>query len=212
MKNPNTPVAEIKPQSPIVALAYNHRNTDQIGFGCYNGRVGFWDPRSNKKHPIKMSDIDKSHHEPVVDFIWMSSKGGNEFVTCSTDGQVLWWNSQNLKEPVDRLQITEKDEPGAKVIGATSLEYVSDHGPKYLIGTERGSIMLASKKPRNNASLSHASSFGVEMGRHLGPIYSIKRNPVYPSYFLSVGDWSASVILPPKIVNRFGMKSLRFLS
>jgi dynein intermediate chain 2, axonemal len=99
----------------------------------------------------------------------------------------------NLKEPTDSLKISESDEAGAKVIGATSLEYVSDHGPKYLIGTERGSIMMSTKKPKNEAVLNFNSSFGLKMGRHLGPIYSIKRNPTYARYFLAVGDWSASV-------------------
>lgn len=199
MKNPNTPVSTINPPSPIVSLAYNHRNTDQIGFGCYDGRVGYWDPRASSKHPVKMSIIENSHHEPVVDFIWMSSKGGNEFVTCSTDGQVLWWNIANLKEPVQshNLWVTENEYEGEvpkKKVGATSLEYVSDHGPKYLIGTERGSIMMASKKPKDDPSMNYNSSFGLEIGRHLGPIYRIKRNPVYPNYFLTIGDWSASVI------------------
>lgn len=194
MKNPNTPAYEIHPPSPIVSLAYNHRNVEQIGYGCYNGRVGVCDARMDPKHPAKLSEIEKSHHEPVVDFIWMSSKGGNEFVTCSTDGQVLWWSLNNLKEPIDSLWVTETEEEGSKTIGATSLEYVSDHGPKYLIGTERGSIMMATKKPKNNAFMNFNSSFGLEIGRHLGPIYSIKRNPVYPNYFLTIGDWSASVI------------------
>lgn len=144
-----------------------------------------------------MSNIEKSHHEPVIDLIWMSSKAGNEFVTCSTDGQVLWWTLNNgLKEPTDSLQISESDEDGAKVIGATSLEYVSDHGPKYLIGTERGSIMMSTKKPKNEAFINFNSSFGLKLGRHLGPIYSIKRNPTYARYFLTVGDWSASVSIP----------------
>ena len=164
-----------------------------IGFGCYNGRVGCWDPRNGKKDPIVMSNIENSHHEPVIDLIWMSSKGGNEFVTCSTDGQVLWWDLTNLKEPTDSLKITETDQPDAKFIGATSLEYVSDHGPKFLIGTERGSIMMATKKSKNEAFMNYTSSFGLKKGRHLGPIYSIKRNPAFPNYFLSVGDWSASV-------------------
>lgn len=176
-----------------MTLAYNHKNTSQIGFGCYNGRVGCWDPRSNKKDAVLMSNVENSHHEPVVDLIWMSSKAGNEFVTCSTDGQVLWWDLTNLKEPTDILKISESDDPAAKHIGATSLEYVSDHGPKYLIGTEKGSVIMATKKPKNQAVLNINSSFGLQFGRHLGPIQSVKRNPFYARYFLTVGDWTASV-------------------
>ena len=35
--------------------------------------------------------------------------------------------------------------------------------------------------------------FGIESGKHHGPIYGIQRNPVHPKYFLSVGDWSAKI-------------------
>lgn len=33
-------------------------------------------------------------------------------------------------------------------IGGTSFEYVPDYGPKYLIGTELGSIIMITKKPK----------------------------------------------------------------
>ena len=77
-------------------MAFNHKNTDQLGFGCYNGTVGIWDFKVNSKLPSVMSEIETSHHEPVVDLIWLSSKGGNEFVSCSTDGKVFWWDMRNL--------------------------------------------------------------------------------------------------------------------
>jgi dynein intermediate chain 2, axonemal len=38
-------------------------------------------------------------------------------------------------------------EPKNKILGATSLEYNSDAGPlKYLVGTEQGYILQATKK------------------------------------------------------------------
>lgn len=68
-----------------------------------------------------------------------------------------------------------------------------DHGPKYLIGTEKGSIMLATKKPNKNPEINYNVSYGLNIGRHLGPVQSIKRNPFNYKYFLSVGDWSVNV-------------------
>jgi len=38
-----------------------------------------------------------------------------------------------------------------------------------------------------------ASRYGMESGRHLGPIYSINRSIPNNRYFLSVGDWSAKI-------------------
>jgi len=36
------------------------------------------------------------------------SKTGTEFVTTSTDGRALWWDTRKLSEgPIESLQITE---------------------------------------------------------------------------------------------------------
>lgn len=88
-------------------MAFNHKNVEQLGFGSYNGTVGLWDFRVNKHLPSIISEVETSHHEPVVDLIWMSSKGGNEFVSCSTDGKVYWWDSRNLSAPTDSLFVSE---------------------------------------------------------------------------------------------------------
>ena len=53
-----------------------------------------WDSRT--KNEFIISDVEKSHHEPIFDLKWMSSKGGNEFVSVSTDGRVMWWDYRNL--------------------------------------------------------------------------------------------------------------------
>lgn len=201
LKSPNSPLTSINPPSPITALAYNHKNVDDIAFGTYNGRVGFVDVRvsNDRISNDQISDVEESHHEPIMDVIWLSSKLNNEFVTSSSDGKIMWWDNRKLSKPIDKLYISETD--GAKgedghplnVIGGTSLEFVPDHGPKYLIGTEKGSIMLANKKPKKSAELNYNVSYGLNIGRHLGPIYSIKRNPTFLKYFMSVGDWSVNL-------------------
>ncbi len=118
--------------------------------------VGIWDARDNKKVPQILSEVENSHYEPVMDLIWLSSKSGSEFVTCSTDGQVLWWDCRDLSQPTDKLLIQETQPVKGvydKVIGVTSFEYVPDYGPKYLMGTEKGSILLATKKPKKKVEI-----------------------------------------------------------
>lgn len=197
VNNPNSPLETLKPPSAVVKLAYNHKNTDQLAFGCYNGVVGVWDLRVNRKTPSILSEIETSHYEPVVDLFWLSSKGGNEFVSCSTDGRVIWWDYRNISQPTDVLVISESQSiPGnnSKVVGATSLEYVADYGPKYLVGTETGAIMLATKKPKKNVEINFNNSYGLEsVGRHMGPVTRIQRNPFNPRFFMSVGDWSVNI-------------------
>lgn len=53
-----------------------------------NGTVGIWDVRDNKKKAVLVSEPENSHYDSVTDLMWLSSKGGNEFVTVSTDGTV----------------------------------------------------------------------------------------------------------------------------
>ena len=68
--------------------------------------------------------------------------------------------------------------------------------PKYLIGTEKGTIMLATKKPKKNVELNQNNTYGGEGSqKHMGPVYSIQRNPFNPRYFMSVGDWGVNVVL-----------------
>lgn len=67
-----------------------------------------WDSRT--KNEFIISDVEKSHHEPVFDLQWMSSKGGNEFVSVSTDGRVMWWDYRNLQQPTDIIEIYESND------------------------------------------------------------------------------------------------------
>lgn len=51
--------------------------------------------------------------------------------------------------------------------------------------------MVANKKPKKNVEIT--ARYGLDSGRHLGPVYSINRSPPNTKYFLTVGDWSAKV-------------------
>ncbi len=83
------------------------------------------------------------------------------------------------------------DKPTPKILGGTSLEYNSDASPlKYLIGTEQGSLMQATKK-KDRVEIN--MRFGAEQGKHHGPVYALQRNPAHLKFFLSVGDWSAKI-------------------
>lgn len=95
--------------------------------------------------------------------MWLSSKGGNEFVTTSSDGTVKWWDSRNLNAPTDFLQIKENpNDLKNLLIGGTCIEYVAEYGPKYLIGTETGTIVLATKKPKKSVEINFNSCYGLE--------------------------------------------------
>ena len=77
-------------------------------------------------------------------------------------------------------------------MGGTSLEYNTDAGPmKYLVGTEQGYILQANRRPGRPVEVN--LRFGLDSGKHHGPVYSVQRNPSATKYFLTVGDWQAKI-------------------
>ena len=56
------------------------------------------------------SDLSKDAaiRDPVYDFSWLQGKTGTEAMTVSTDGQVLWWDTRRLGQPLEDLTLREK--------------------------------------------------------------------------------------------------------
>ena len=143
--------------------------------------------------PLATSLVEHSHHDPVYDVFWISSKTGHQCSSVSTDGQMKWWDTRNLNAPTDTIKlIPDLKNVECMSLGGCSMEYNSEAGPtKYLIGSEQGQV--ASINLRNRKTNNGLSMFDVGPGRHHGPIYSIQRNPIHSKYFLTVGDWTAKI-------------------
>merc|ERR1711865_1308099 len=157
--------------------------------GCYNGTLCYLDLRRSGSAPVETSVIEHSHHDPVYDVFWTSSKTGSSAASVSTDGNMLFWDVRKLKQPTDK--VTLKNDEG-QVLGGSALEYNQEAGPtKYLVGTERGVVL--SVNLRNRKQNDGVSQFDSGPGRHHGPIYSIQRNPSQNKFFMTVGDWSAKI-------------------
>lgn len=199
LANPNQPETTLDPASPLCTMQFSTKNSDLLVGGTYNGSLNFFDKRAGSSagtlKPTHQTILEQSHHDPVYDVYWLASgKSGTETVSTSTDGRLLWWDLKMLdKGPTETLNL-EQDfvVDGAtktKILGGTSLEYTSDISFKFLVGTEHGYILCASR--RKTAEIS--SRYGIEQGKHYGPIYAIQRNPSHSKYFLTVGDWQAKI-------------------
>lgn len=198
---PNSPDMKLIPQSPQSTLVFNPRSPDHLVGGSYNGQINFWDLRRGSI-PVETTSIEYSHRDPVYDCHWIQSRTGNEFCSISTDGQILWWDIRKLKKGyLDSMEIY-LDSPDANsnsiLYGATSMDYKSDAGAtRFLIGTERGMSLLIDRKAKKDTESAKAirGIYGANSstGQHLGPVYSIQRNPFHLKYFATVGDWSAKV-------------------
>jgi len=187
---PNSPERTITPPSPLCSLAFNPKQHDMVCSGSYNGLVSVYDLRKEKAF-CGQSEIPTSHHDPVYDVFWISSKTGTQFVSTSTDGRLLYWDTKNLSAPVDEVVLNAGDDV---ILGGSSLEYNPEAGAtKFLIGTEQGAVMgFNSKMRRPNADGLTVYDL-TNVNKHHGPITAIQRNPVHSKFFLTVGDWTARI-------------------
>lgn len=187
-ENPNYPLFELLPSSPLVCAQYFARNPELVIGGGSNGLLEFFDVRTGSRS-VSRSAFGSSHNDPIFDVCWLQSKSHSECVSTSPDGRVIWWDTRRLAEPIDSCAL------GAS---GSCLEWQQEAGPtKYLVGTEEGVCLSLNKKPKKPVEVSGwfgATDHGGQYP-HYGPIYSVKRNMFHPKYFLTVGDWGAKIWL-----------------
>ncbi|KAK1747909.1 hypothetical protein QTG54_001872 [Skeletonema marinoi] len=197
VSNSNKPIVEIVPPSPLSCLRFNPKSSDTLVGGSCNGMITYYDLRkpnasSGKCLPTESSVIEKSHHDPVSDVFWISSKTGHHCVSVSTDGQMLWWDTRKLDEPTDSLVLTTDSKGNGVTLGGSCLEYSIEAGPtKFLVGTEQGIVL--SLNTRNKKTNNGITVFDTGAGKHQGSIPSIQRNPTHNKYFMTVGDWTTRI-------------------
>ena len=187
--NPNAPIVELSPASPLVSVRFNVKTPDILIGGSYNGLVHVFDVKKPRAVAITSSSIDRSHHDPVYDVFWIQSKTNNQFASVSTDGRMLWWDTRKLSEPTDEVTIQDGS---ARVLGGTAMDYSIEAGPsKYLVGTEQGIVLQLNMKKKGAGKPGESPCVPMDAGpgKHHGPIYTIQRNPFHPANFMSVGDW-----------------------
>lgn len=195
--NSNKPLVELHPPSSLCCLRYNPKSTDTLVGGCYNGLITYFDLRKpngpiGQCSPLMSSVVETSHHDPVSDIFWISSKTGHQCVSVSTDGKMMWWDTRKLGEPIDSTILTADAKGDGTIMGGSSLEYNTEAGPtKYLVGTEQGTVMSVNLRNRklNNGVMAYDNG----PGKHQGPVFSIQRNPTHNKFFMTIGDWTAKI-------------------
>lgn len=190
----NGPLTELRTQSPMICCQYNHKNSDLLVAGCYNGIVNWYDLRKGPS-AVGKSVVETSHYDPVYDIVWLQSKSGYECASVSSDGRLLFWDVREMDAPMDTCILNDGGKHENHLsLGGVSLEWMQEAGPtKYLVGTETGITLSCTKKPKKAVEVN--AWFGLEdkggHGKHFGPVYAVKRNPFHPKFFLTVGDWTA---------------------
>jgi len=106
LNNPNFPEKTLLAPSPLCSMAFNHKNSDIVVGGSYNGSLSFFDLKKGNASgvitPVRTTILEHSHHDPVYDVSWITvGKTGTECVSTSTDGRLLWWDSKDPDRPTD---------------------------------------------------------------------------------------------------------------
>jgi len=129
VNNPNEPDVTLTPSSHLVSLKFNPKEIFTVAGGCYNGVVCIFDTRKGGEE-VLISDLKTSHKDPIYDLHWIQSKSATFFITTSTDGAVMTWDTRNLSNPVEgdtlelRIPEEKKGECTLKgLLGGESIDY-----------------------------------------------------------------------------------------
>lgn len=148
IENPNEPFLTLEPKVPCVCLEYNLKDPHNLISGMYNGQVTAWDTRFGR-FPVMMSEREVCHRNSVNSVLWNNSKSGTEFFSGGSDGQVLWWDTRKISEPLDRLcmdPIRTDEQDLSRSFGVSVLEYESTIPTRFMAGTEMGMLFCCNRK------------------------------------------------------------------
>ncbi|CAH0546097.1 unnamed protein product [Brassicogethes aeneus] len=190
VENPNRPLMVLKPDHSAVCMEYHQKDPNTLVSGHKNGVVSLWDIRKGLE-PVDSTIVEMSFRDPVYSVLWMNSKSGCEFFSGSTDGTVKWWDTRNLSEPTDTLILDyarEEDQDLAKAYGCSCLEYEPTIPTRFSVGTEQGVTISCNRKGK-----SAVEKMSARFQAHLGPVWTMQRNPGFVKNFLTIGDWTAKV-------------------
>lgn len=168
-----------------------------------------------------LSVIETSHTQTVTDLEWLSdgyevnrqskltkTAETNQFVTCSLDSKVIFWDVRVKKDLKKAGRSQGADEPflwaPTFVINLSRLELAGDHlsavsmslskegsNSKFFIGSMDGEVCYADfDKPEGQEHPEYSKSIAEG---HAGPIQLVERSPFFPDILLSVGDWSFKI-------------------
>lgn len=179
-----------KPEVQILSLEFNPKDPNTLCSGLINGQVAAFDIRT-EKIPVAVSEREVSHRSRCNSTLWVNSKSGTEFFSGSSDGQVIWWDTRNLKESIESIlmdPVKTDDQQLSRALGVSVLEYETTIPTKFMVGTEHGTMFSANRKGKTPLE-----KINFKLQCHFGPIYSLARNPSYLKTFLTVGDWNAKI-------------------
>ncbi|RVE44337.1 hypothetical protein evm_010999 [Chilo suppressalis] len=192
LENANSPVVTLTPPHPTLDLRFNPRDLNVLAGGLSSGQVSLWDRRAGGA-AVALCPPHVAHRDLVRNVIFISSKSGQEFFSAGPDGECKWWDCRKLDDYIDNMIIdvvkSSNDNPNmATAFGTSVLEYEPTIPTRFMVGTENGLVISGNRKGK-----SQVDKLTGMIEAHLGPVWSLQRNPGFLKNFLTVGDWTVRV-------------------
>ncbi|CAG4991625.1 unnamed protein product [Colias eurytheme] len=192
IENANNPEVIFTPTCPLLDLQFNPRDRNMLAGGLINGQVGVWDRRHDGDASVKCAP-HVAHRELVRNVLFINSKSGQEFFSSGPDGACKWWDIRNMSEPteemiIDVVKSSFDVQSMANSNGVSTLEYEPTIPTRFMVGTENGFVIGGNRKGKTPME-----KLPAKFEAHLGPVWSLERNPNFLKNFLTVGDWTVRV-------------------
>ncbi|XP_016949104.1 dynein intermediate chain 3, ciliary [Drosophila biarmipes] len=141
--------------------------------------------------PVRNCPLEVSHRETTSALCWVHSKSNTEFYSGSLDGSIKYWDTRDLKMPMQELLLEpEPQERQSRMDshGVTVLEFEYTIPVRFIICSDMGHVFVGNRKGMTPTEtlLAHYQLFA-------GPVRSINRNPFFVKNFLVTGDWRARI-------------------
>ncbi|CAA9990360.1 dynein-associated protein, putative [Plasmodium knowlesi strain H] len=117
----NNPYQILFSKTFIKCLRFNHKNSDLLLAGSYDGTVNLWDLR--KKNTLCESSSNHASHKNIVqDVIWLQTKTNNHCLSVSNDGLCLIWDIRNFNEHIESFSLHKDSGEVCHLVETTNLD------------------------------------------------------------------------------------------
>ncbi|KAH8343365.1 hypothetical protein KR059_008988, partial [Drosophila kikkawai] len=190
VKNPLRPRITYDCHEPVQLAKICPKDEAYMVGGTHLGQVCLWNTFRGGQ-PVRSCPLEVSHREETSALCWVHSKSNTEFYSGSLDGSIKYWDTRDLKMPLQELLLEpEPQEPQSRMDahGVTVLEFEYTIPVRFIICSDMGYVFVGNRKGMTpqEALINHYPLFA-------GPIRSINRNPFFVKNFLVIGDWRARI-------------------
>ncbi|KAH8367825.1 hypothetical protein KR084_003263 [Drosophila pseudotakahashii] len=190
VKNPLKPKISYDSKEPVSLAKICPKDENNMVGGTGQGQVCLWSTFKGGL-PERNCPLEVSHRETTSALCWVHSKSNTEFYSGSLDGSIKYWDTRDLKMPMQELLLEpEPQERQSRMDshGVTVLEFEYTIPVRFIIGSDMGHVFVGNRK-----GMTPTETLLANYKLFAGPVRSINRNPFFVKNFLVTGDWRARI-------------------